>query len=502
MSPARPIDRSRARLSDFTLAALEDSGWYTADYTDAEPLDWGRGAGCDFVLSTCWDYITKNPGQPYFCGKGTVNQTRCTAAASGWGVCRSSTFTDACLLVGKYSSDTSVAVKDDVAASGADGRAAACYSPPQLEALQSAGNKGNLLPLLGGSFSSQPSDICYNLISQPKPTNSGGGGSSSSSSSSSSSASSPGCTVPEDCAGGGGGSKPQGGRRLTETSGLPSAEEGASASAAGGLYAPSGVVTRQGRVPLASLEAIRPTVFTFYEQDVKQGGVRSMNEAGMSSDRTAVCVSVAEDLSAGGSNNKGSSGSSSGSNSKPKRRALLSLLSDAAHSLSHLTLQSGRQLAFASSSEVPVAVAVAVAPQSRALLAASRASFTAVVQGPAAPASTAAACTSSPVLCFRSSCDSSGQLFVEAQLPASGGSSSNSNSVKFACPSGKSVDLSKALAGRYLLGVLQCPSNQLVCETTGCGDCSPSGGSCHRGKCFCHMERFGPGCKQTVVPQM
>jgi hypothetical protein len=59
MSPARPIDRSRARLSAFTLAALEDSGWYRANYDDAEPLDWGRGAGCDFVLLSCWDYMDK-----------------------------------------------------------------------------------------------------------------------------------------------------------------------------------------------------------------------------------------------------------------------------------------------------------------------------------------------------------------------------------------------------------------------------------------------------------
>jgi hypothetical protein len=27
MGPARPIDRSRTRLSAFTLAALEDTGW-------------------------------------------------------------------------------------------------------------------------------------------------------------------------------------------------------------------------------------------------------------------------------------------------------------------------------------------------------------------------------------------------------------------------------------------------------------------------------------------
>jgi hypothetical protein len=74
--------------------------------------------------------------------------------------------------------------------------------------------------------------------------------------------------------------------------------------------------------------------------------------------------------------------------------------------------------------------------------------------------------------------------------------------VKFACPSGKTVDLSKVLAGRYLLGVLQCPSNQLVCETMGCGECSPSGGFCSRGACHCHMERSGSGCKDTLVPQL
>jgi len=459
MSPARPIDRSRARLSAFTLAALEDSGWYAANYDDVEPLDWGRGAGCDFVLSSCWDYINKVPGQPYFCGKGSVNQTRCTAAASGWGVCRSSAFTDQCLLVGKYSTDTSAAVREDVAASGADGRAAACYSPPQLEALQKDSSKGNLLPLLGGSFSAQPGDICYNLIAQPKPSGSSSSGSSK-----------PGCTIPEDCVPG----------AAAKAQVAKQAERVTQESGAG-----------QSRRPLAALETLEkaPVVFTFFEQDVKQGGVRSISGDNMDNGRTAACVNLAEGpaaTAAAGAKPGGGSGAGSSSSTTP-RRALLTLLSGASHVLT------------AAFSHIPHTISSSSSGASRSLQAATAADVTSVLSAAQAPSATAAACTSSPVLCFRSSCDSSGQLTIEAHLPAG---SSSSSTVKFACPSGQTVDLVKALAGRYLLGVLQCPSNQLVCETTGCGDCSLSGGSCHRGKCYCHMERYGPGCKQTLVPKL
>mmetsp|Transcript_40831 Transcript_40831/g.119200 ORF Transcript_40831/g.119200 Transcript_40831/m.119200 type:complete len:245 (-) Transcript_40831:8-742(-) len=44
-----------AVYSALTLAALEDSGWYEANYTMAEPLLWGRLQGCSFVSSKCVD---------------------------------------------------------------------------------------------------------------------------------------------------------------------------------------------------------------------------------------------------------------------------------------------------------------------------------------------------------------------------------------------------------------------------------------------------------------
>eukprot|EP00850_Spirogloea_muscicola_P006385 SM000030S11394 [mRNA] locus=s30:428293:434659:- [translate_table: standard] len=44
---------TRSVVSAMTLALLEDSGWYVADYTRAELLGWGRGQGPDFAQRRC-----------------------------------------------------------------------------------------------------------------------------------------------------------------------------------------------------------------------------------------------------------------------------------------------------------------------------------------------------------------------------------------------------------------------------------------------------------------
>ncbi|XP_060028213.1 leishmanolysin-like peptidase isoform X1 [Erinaceus europaeus] len=44
-------------LSRITLALMEDTGWYRANYSMAEKLDWGRGMGCDFVQKSCKFWI-------------------------------------------------------------------------------------------------------------------------------------------------------------------------------------------------------------------------------------------------------------------------------------------------------------------------------------------------------------------------------------------------------------------------------------------------------------
>ncbi|KAK1903532.1 Leishmanolysin-like peptidase [Dissostichus eleginoides] len=46
-------------FSRLTLALMEDSGWYRANYSLAERLDWGRGLGCDFVMKSCKFWIDR-----------------------------------------------------------------------------------------------------------------------------------------------------------------------------------------------------------------------------------------------------------------------------------------------------------------------------------------------------------------------------------------------------------------------------------------------------------
>jgi len=40
-------------LSPLTLALMEDSGWYVANYSQANLLPWGHGVGCDFLSESC-----------------------------------------------------------------------------------------------------------------------------------------------------------------------------------------------------------------------------------------------------------------------------------------------------------------------------------------------------------------------------------------------------------------------------------------------------------------
>lgn len=44
---------TRSVVSKMTLALLEDSGWYRANYSMADRLDWGRNQGTEFVTSPC-----------------------------------------------------------------------------------------------------------------------------------------------------------------------------------------------------------------------------------------------------------------------------------------------------------------------------------------------------------------------------------------------------------------------------------------------------------------
>ncbi|XP_053622576.1 leishmanolysin-like peptidase isoform X6 [Plodia interpunctella] len=80
-------------FSRVSLALMEDTGWYRADYSRAAPLDWGRGLGCRFATKSCKEWLNtqrlssepedlterKNPAP--FCEriKGNPLRTECSS---------------------------------------------------------------------------------------------------------------------------------------------------------------------------------------------------------------------------------------------------------------------------------------------------------------------------------------------------------------------------------------------------------------------------------------
>ena len=89
--------------SEFTLALLEDSGWYKADYTKAEPMLWGYKKGCAFT-NGCVNPPspdTKGRAGGYCTSGSTVEQ--CSFDRTGIGMC---------ITYGKYMDSCGVAVSD------------------------------------------------------------------------------------------------------------------------------------------------------------------------------------------------------------------------------------------------------------------------------------------------------------------------------------------------------------------------------------------------------
>eukprot|EP01132_Coremiostelium_polycephalum_P000517 gene517-652_t len=70
-------------FTNLTLSLLEDTGWYTIDYSNADPLMWGKKLGIEWFQDckpTTWDY----PG--YWCDVQTRG-SRCSPTRSGKGYC-------------------------------------------------------------------------------------------------------------------------------------------------------------------------------------------------------------------------------------------------------------------------------------------------------------------------------------------------------------------------------------------------------------------------------
>jgi hypothetical protein len=87
------ITGQRPALSNFTMAFLQDTGWYAPQYEQAAPLAWGSGAGCDFVTAKSCAEVG-GTGEQYFCqapskgsgGNDSVSAL-CTRDKSAVGAC-------------------------------------------------------------------------------------------------------------------------------------------------------------------------------------------------------------------------------------------------------------------------------------------------------------------------------------------------------------------------------------------------------------------------------
>jgi len=104
-----------AVYSALTLALLEDSGWYRANYSVAQPLLWGRSEGCAFASSACVDAATQTPiDAEHFCT--TSMQAGCTADLRARGYCNLNAYGAALPAAYQYFADathgSSLAVGD------------------------------------------------------------------------------------------------------------------------------------------------------------------------------------------------------------------------------------------------------------------------------------------------------------------------------------------------------------------------------------------------------
>jgi len=80
------------RLSEFSLAVMEGSGWYMPNYTYADPFFVGQGEGCGFLYTSCSSSDIFNYND--FCQ--TTSSRGCGIVGVSGGVCSTDTRSDGC----------------------------------------------------------------------------------------------------------------------------------------------------------------------------------------------------------------------------------------------------------------------------------------------------------------------------------------------------------------------------------------------------------------------
>ena len=79
-----------SKVSEFSLAFLEGSGWYIPDYSYAEPYYFGKGQGCNFIYDTCEEATVFE--DEYCTGTGLG----CTQVGESGGYCKSDSKSESC----------------------------------------------------------------------------------------------------------------------------------------------------------------------------------------------------------------------------------------------------------------------------------------------------------------------------------------------------------------------------------------------------------------------
>jgi len=81
------------RVSEFSLALLEGSGWYVPDYNYAEPFFFGQDKGCGFIMEKCSNTVSQFEE---FC---TGSGRGCAAHGRSGGKCSSEDKADGCRII-------------------------------------------------------------------------------------------------------------------------------------------------------------------------------------------------------------------------------------------------------------------------------------------------------------------------------------------------------------------------------------------------------------------
>lgn len=88
------------RISQFTLALLEGSGWYKPDYTKAEAITWGQNKGCSFLDSPCVNTTTQLATSEEYCSP--LKKMTCSWTGRGTGVCGTTSLKTSTTLANSY----------------------------------------------------------------------------------------------------------------------------------------------------------------------------------------------------------------------------------------------------------------------------------------------------------------------------------------------------------------------------------------------------------------